>query len=57
MTTAPEITFTAVWWPLKKLPTVPARAPMATKTRVKPSTKPAAPARVRRVVRSPPPAK
>ena len=40
-----------------KLPKVPARAPIATNTRVKPSTKPKALRSVTFVVRSPPPAK
>ena len=54
---APDTTFTAVWWLLRKPPTVPASAPMATNTAVKPSTKPAALASVRLGHRSPPPAK
>jgi hypothetical protein len=42
---------------LKKLPTVPARAPIAMKIAVKPVTNPTAHRRVFRVLRSPPPAK
>lgn len=55
ITTKPETMFTAVWWLLMKLPTVPAKAPRAIKVRVNPVTNPNADLRVSYVAALPAP--
>ena len=57
ITTSPEITFTAPLYSCRKLPMVPAIAPIATKITVNPLTNPNAPDKVFFVLRCPPPAK
>ena len=42
ITIKPETIFTKVWYSLRKLPKVPAKAPRETKTIVKPKTNPRA---------------
>ena len=39
ITTRPDTRFTMVWWRLKNMPRVPASAPIATKSKVKPNRK------------------